>query len=203
MATQKLIKTIIKFRRGQSDEWTEVNPILRDGEPGFELDTFRLKIGDGATAWNDLKYIGSEESEIFPVLIEDPTDGQVLLYDGESGKWRNYQFVDAESIIFLDSDGLSLKGYKDARQGQMLVKDETEGLAWINPVSDQSLQEAVTAASESASRAGTSAVQAGNFAGEAIQAAAQVERKFWYGTMDEYNNLETINRSTIYVILHE
>ena len=85
----------------------------------------------------------------------------------------------------------------------MLVKDETEGLAWINPVSDQSLQEAVHAADESASRASTSAIQAGNFAGDAIQAAAQVERKFWYGTMDEYNNLETVNRSTIYVILHE
>lgn len=45
-----------KFRRGNSTDWTAKNPILADGEPGVERDTGRLKIGTGATPWNELPY---------------------------------------------------------------------------------------------------------------------------------------------------
>lgn len=203
MATQKRIKAVIQFRRGDAARWTEVNPILRPGEPGYELDEGGLKIGDGVTPWNNLPYEGGKGGGDLPVLIEDPTDGQVLLYNATSGKWENYQLADEDSIIYLGDKGLSLKGYEGANQGQMLVKDEQVGLAWVDPVSDESLQEAVQAANDAATRSSTSAIQAGNWAGEAAQSAAAVERKFWYGTMEEYNNLETIYPSTIYVILHE
>ena len=47
---------IIKFKRGKSTTWRTKNLLLLDGEPGFEIDTLRLKIGDGKTAWNDLPY---------------------------------------------------------------------------------------------------------------------------------------------------
>ncbi|TXG82718.1 MAG: hypothetical protein E6R13_04610 [Spirochaetes bacterium] len=46
----------IKFRRGTASAWTTANPTLAAGEPGFETDTGRLKIGDGTTAWNSLSY---------------------------------------------------------------------------------------------------------------------------------------------------
>ena len=203
MAKQKRIKAVIQFRRGEAARWAEVNPILRPGEPGYELDEGGLKIGDGVTHWNDLPYEGGKGGGDLPILIEDPTDGQVLLYNAESGKWENYDLADENSIIYLGDKGLSLKGYEEANQGQMLVKDEQLGLAWVDPVSDASLQEAVQAANDAATRSSTSAIQAGNFAGQAAQSAAAVERKFWYGTMEEYNNLETIYPSTIYVILHE
>lgn len=201
MATKR-VKAVIQFRRGDAAQWTEINPILRPGEPGYELDEGGLKIGDGITPWNELEYEGGKGDSI-PVLIEDPTNGQVLLFNAESGKWENYDLADENSIIYLGDKGLSLKGYEEANQGQMLVKDEQLGLAWVNPVSDASLQEAVQAANDAATRSSTSAIQAGNFAGQAAQSAAAVERKFWYGTMEEYNNLETIYPSTIYVILHE
>lgn len=32
------------------------NPVLRVGEPGFETDTGKLKIGDGLTHWRELDY---------------------------------------------------------------------------------------------------------------------------------------------------
>jgi hypothetical protein len=50
-------RSIIKLRRGTAAEWEVANEILKLGEPGFEKDTFKLKIGDGITAWNDLPYI--------------------------------------------------------------------------------------------------------------------------------------------------
>lgn len=200
MATKR-VKAIIQFRRGESEDWVKYNPILRQGEPGFETDTGKLKMGDGETEWNNLPYI-SGGSDV-PIYVTDPTDGQVLLYNAETDRWENFNLADENSIIYLNENGLSLKGYEEATQGQMLVKDENLGLTWVNPVSDATLQEAVQQARESATQAGTSAVVAGNYAGEAIQAAAEVKRKFWYGTMAEYNALETIYRDTIYVILHE
>ena len=44
--------------------WAQVNPKLAAGEPGYELDTHRLKIGDGEKAWNELPYIGGSSTEI-------------------------------------------------------------------------------------------------------------------------------------------
>lgn len=52
----------IKFqlRRSISSNWTSTNPILQAGEPGFESDTYKLKIGDGITRWNLLPYISGQ-----------------------------------------------------------------------------------------------------------------------------------------------
>lgn len=48
--------TLIEFRRGTASAWSSANPTLAAGEPGYETDTGKLKIGDGATAWNSLAY---------------------------------------------------------------------------------------------------------------------------------------------------
>ena len=50
-------RAIIKLRRDLSNTWQSVNTILSLGEPGFETDTKRLKIGDGTSAWNNLDYV--------------------------------------------------------------------------------------------------------------------------------------------------
>ena len=46
----------IQLRRGTAALWTSTNPVLAVGEPGIEIDTNKLKIGDGVTAWNALGY---------------------------------------------------------------------------------------------------------------------------------------------------
>jgi hypothetical protein len=50
----------IKLRRASAQEWSAVNPILVVGEPGVELDTFKMKIGNGVLAWNELPYLSCE-----------------------------------------------------------------------------------------------------------------------------------------------
>lgn len=50
---------LLEFRRGTAAAWTAANPTLAAGEPGYETDTGLLKVGDGATAWNGLAYLGS------------------------------------------------------------------------------------------------------------------------------------------------
>ncbi len=48
----------IQQRRDTTARWAEYNPILLEGEPGYELDTDQYKLGDGEHAWNDLPYRG-------------------------------------------------------------------------------------------------------------------------------------------------
>lgn len=52
-----VIKTTFQVKRGTAARWEELNPILNPGEPGFEIDTFKLKIGNGSTPWKELPYV--------------------------------------------------------------------------------------------------------------------------------------------------
>ena len=54
--------TQIQIRRDSSSRWTAVNPILESGELGVELDTHKMKAGDGVLAWNLLPYIGGNDT---------------------------------------------------------------------------------------------------------------------------------------------
>jgi hypothetical protein len=46
----------IQFRRDTASAWATVNPILSQGEAGFEFDTGRFKVGNGLSPWNSLPY---------------------------------------------------------------------------------------------------------------------------------------------------
>lgn len=50
--------TRIQIRRGDATTAAENNPILAEGEPGWEQDTLVFKIGDGVTPWVDLPGVG-------------------------------------------------------------------------------------------------------------------------------------------------
>lgn len=49
--------TILKLRRAEAADWTSSNPVLAEGEPGIELGTGLIKVGNGTSAWNDLDYM--------------------------------------------------------------------------------------------------------------------------------------------------
>ena len=52
-----VIKTTFQVKRGTAARWEELNLILNPGEPGFEIDPFKLKIGNGSTPWKELPYV--------------------------------------------------------------------------------------------------------------------------------------------------
>lgn len=62
-------------RRDTAANWTSANPTLASGEFGYETDTKKLKMGDGATAWSSLAYR----------IDEAPIDGQE--YSRKDGAW--------------------------------------------------------------------------------------------------------------------
>ena len=49
--------TVIKFRRDTSANWTSANPIPAQGEPCYETDTGKFKIGNGSDSYTALPYV--------------------------------------------------------------------------------------------------------------------------------------------------
>ena len=70
MAT-KTLKTKIIMRNDTAENWRIKNPILDKGEIGVESDTNKFKIGDNATAWNDLGYAGADEAVIENIIAQN------------------------------------------------------------------------------------------------------------------------------------
>lgn len=85
---------IIKFKRGKSTTWRTKNLLLLDGEPGFEIDTLRLKIGDGKTAWNDLPYQDQNNENVVNarVFAELPSMGKENVIYKVSSTAKLYQW---------------------------------------------------------------------------------------------------------------
>lgn len=70
----------LQFKRATAKAFANVNPVLLYGEPAFEKDTFKMKVGNGITPYNDLPYIGDHSR---------PEDGksayQIWLDEGNTG----------------------------------------------------------------------------------------------------------------------
>lgn len=65
----------IQLRRDTAVNWTTVNPVLSQGEPGVELDTNKWKIGNGTSTWAVLAYQGTQL----------PSNSAGYLYNNGSG----------------------------------------------------------------------------------------------------------------------
>lgn len=73
-----------KLKRYDSADWAFENPILESGEPGFEKDTGRLRIGDGKTPFMSLDwFMPSAEVTAEIQALAAPDDGPsfLLLYE--------------------------------------------------------------------------------------------------------------------------
>ena len=86
----------IQFKRGTAARWAELNLVLEAGQPGFVTDENRLKIGDGATKWNDLPYIGEDNVINADTHYDFPSMGKAnVIYKAESEKLL-YQWNDTD-----------------------------------------------------------------------------------------------------------
>lgn len=74
-----VLKTTIQFRRDTTANW-EANKdfVPKAGEPCFDTDKGTLKIGDGTTAYENLKVSGASASHYEGVRADSETDTQVI-----------------------------------------------------------------------------------------------------------------------------
>lgn len=108
----------VLFRRDIAANWTSVNPILGNGEPGFETDTGLLKIGDGVTGWNALTYYQSTER------VPDPAKTR-LFVDCSGGN----EVVDIKTYT-----NIAVYKIPDETENTVILVDTTPRFVPANPL---------------------------------------------------------------------
>ena len=202
---------VIQLKRGNKEV---LEAVLRGerkpggGEPIFEIDTGKLKFGDGQHNYDELEYFKAKDIEIAESL-----NGQILIYNEPSGKWEPKALADNKSIEYLDG-GLQIAGFGEDKQGAGPIVNEGR-IIWKQAITDETLDAKVAIANEAAYSAGQSAANALRDAGLAQQAAGQAEQfrdltaqllgdKFWFGTRAEYETeiigQNQLKEGTIYFI---
>lgn len=73
------IFTTIQFRRGTAAAWTAADSVLAAGEPGYETDTGKMKVGDGITHWSSLSYSLSGGYATLPITGSQIDNGTINL----------------------------------------------------------------------------------------------------------------------------
>ena len=203
---------VVQLKRGNK---AALEAVLRgerkpaDGEPIFEIDTGKLKFGDGQHNYVDLEYFKAKDIEIAGSL-----DGQILIYNESLDKWEPKNFADEKSIEYSD-DGLQIVGFGPDKQGAGPIVNEGR-IIWKQAITDETLDAKVNIANEAAYSAGQSAANALRDAGLAKQYAEQAEQfrdltaqllgdKFWFGTRAEYETeiigQHQLKEGTIYFII--
>ena len=99
--TRITIDAQIQMRHDTEANWMAADPVLRVGEPAYTIGMpDRFKIGDGQRKWSELPYLTMLEEdpegpalpalgELADVEIEQPGEGQALVYDEVRGMWVN------------------------------------------------------------------------------------------------------------------
>lgn len=82
----------IQLRRDTAANWTSTNPTLSQGEIGYETDTGKLKIGDGATAWAVLGYALATiyqalDADLTAIAGLTPSNDDII--QRKAGAWTN------------------------------------------------------------------------------------------------------------------
>lgn len=88
------LKVSLTLKQYNSDEWAAQNPILLRGEPGYELDTKKLKIGNGIDSWDQISYVSIDGSQIdaneflriqdFRDVLDDELGTELKTLDGST-----------------------------------------------------------------------------------------------------------------------
>ncbi len=73
----------ILLRRDTLTNWVYNDPVLMSGEPGYETDTGRMKLGDGQNPWTNLPYYSGVTGPQGPIGPTGPT-GQSIIVDGST-----------------------------------------------------------------------------------------------------------------------
>lgn len=107
----------IQLKRDTAANFTSNNPTLAAGQPGFETDTGKLKIGDGSTAWTSLGYFGGTDGN----AIHDNVSAEI------SAITEKVSPVSADLIIIEDSAASNAK--KRVQIGNLPAGSEQNDLA--------------------------------------------------------------------------
>jgi hypothetical protein len=80
----------LAVRHDTAANWTSADPVLAQGEFGYETDTGKIKIGDSATSWSSLAYFADDISNDYVdshLNTDSASTGDFLSWDGSDYVW--------------------------------------------------------------------------------------------------------------------
>jgi len=104
--------TRIEVRSGTSAEWAAANPVLNEGEVGYDSTVDKIKVGDGTAQWSALAFQGGSGGGLATEEID-------LTFNGSY-----YRYECALSVFNPTTHQATIVGWK---------KHATE---WATPISD-------------------------------------------------------------------
>jgi hypothetical protein len=111
----------IQVRRGTTTQWNDSDPVLSEGEIGYNSTLGQIKVGDGDTIWSELTYFATD-AELNTSLegyIEITEKGAV---DGVAELNANKNVLTASSVIF---EGATTNDYQTTITVVEPVQDAT------------------------------------------------------------------------------
>lgn len=182
--------------------WTAKNPLLQRGEIGAESDTYRMKIGDGVTYWNDLPYSGDTIIAWGDIQgdIADQTDlqnaldaKQDVLTAGSNIQIDSDNVISATDTTYTASDGVTLTGTNFTNSGvRAVASGTTNGTISVN-TNGTSADVAVTGLGSAAYTSSSDYATAAQ--GAKADTAVQPGNLATVATTGSYNDL--LNKPTI------
>lgn len=120
----------IRLRRDIRSAWSGTNPILGLGEAGYELDTYKLKVGNGTGTWNSLPYLRVDNSSInFPAPPDVYLTIASSLTNSSNQNRMSLNLSDGDRLNIVGEDGIAVS-YNSSYN---LIKITTDKL--YNPIS--------------------------------------------------------------------
>lgn len=110
----------VQIRRDLAAAWTSADPVLAQGEMGYETDTGKLKFGDGSTVWTSLIYFDATSlvlSTRGDIVVRDVSNVTNRLAVGTSGQAL---YSDGFDVLWDDVSPLALPL---STRGDILVRD--------------------------------------------------------------------------------
>jgi hypothetical protein len=117
----------IQIRRDTAANWTSTNPTLSQGEIGFETDTYKIKIGNGSSAWDGLAYFtaaGLSAAQGITFVGDDSTGTRIS--DGETVKIAGAGSVTTS----MSGDVLTITGSGGGANVLTVVGDDSTGTSF-------------------------------------------------------------------------
>lgn len=87
----------IQFRRGTETQWSTSNPVLAEGELGYESTNKTIKFGDGTSAWNSLPVAAA--GDITRIIA-----GTGLTYGSQTTGYGNGASAGYSNVVELQLD---------------------------------------------------------------------------------------------------
>lgn len=111
----------IKLRRGTAAQWTSANPVLAQGEVGFETDTNKLKIGNGSSTWSALNYF-SPTPDLSAYLTQASASTTYLTQESASTIYAT--ITDLENIDLSSASAAAVSYLVDSAPGTLDTLNE-------------------------------------------------------------------------------